>query len=140
MSQPKPQSYTATRRVEFHHTDAAGIIHFSRYFLYMEEAEHEFLRHLGLGVMMHEGGQLLSWPRVACRCDFTGVVKFEDTVEITVTVEKVGEKSVTYNFAFTHNGRDVARGSTTAVCCRLEEGKKPESVKIPDHVRKKLTG
>ena len=32
------------RRVEFSETDAAGIVHFSNFFRYMEGAEHAFLR------------------------------------------------------------------------------------------------
>ena len=42
--------YRTQRRVEFSHTDMAGIVHFSRYFIYMESVEHEFLRHLGTSV------------------------------------------------------------------------------------------
>ena len=40
-----------SRRVEFRDTDAAGIMHFSTYFTYMEEAEHELFRRLGTTVM-----------------------------------------------------------------------------------------
>ena len=42
--------YRTCRRVEFRDTDAAGIMHFSTYFTYMEEVEHEFLRSLGTSV------------------------------------------------------------------------------------------
>ena len=44
--------YKKERRVEFSETDMAGIIHYSAYFQYMEEAEHEFLRSLGLSVVL----------------------------------------------------------------------------------------
>ena len=36
--------YRHLRMVEFADTDMAGIVHFSRYFRYVEEAEHAFLR------------------------------------------------------------------------------------------------
>ena len=36
--------FRVTRRVEFHETDMAGIVHFSNFFRYMEFAEVEFLR------------------------------------------------------------------------------------------------
>ena len=39
-----PEPYRTTRRVEFRDTDAAGIVHFSAFFFYMESVEHEFLR------------------------------------------------------------------------------------------------
>jgi acyl-CoA thioester hydrolase len=34
--------FHATRRIEFPDTDMAGIVHFSRFFVFMEAAEHEF--------------------------------------------------------------------------------------------------
>ena len=37
-------TFRTTRRVEFRDTDAAGIVHFSAFFFYMESVEHEFLR------------------------------------------------------------------------------------------------
>ena len=42
--------YRYRRRVEFSETDLAGIVHFSNYFRYMEAAEHEFFRSLGLSI------------------------------------------------------------------------------------------
>ena len=45
------QVFKTERRVEFRDTDAAGILHFTSYFAYMEEAEHALLRHLGTSVM-----------------------------------------------------------------------------------------
>ena len=38
------------RRVHFYETDAAGIVHFSTYFRYMEEAEHALWRDAGLTI------------------------------------------------------------------------------------------
>ena len=47
-----PQSFRTSRRVEFRDTDAAGIVHFSVFFTWMEAAEHELLRSLGLSVVL----------------------------------------------------------------------------------------
>ena len=38
------------RRVQFYETDAAGIVHFSTYFRYMEEAEHALWRDAGMSI------------------------------------------------------------------------------------------
>ena len=35
--------YRTSRRIEFADTDMAGIAHFSRFYVFMEQAEHEFL-------------------------------------------------------------------------------------------------
>ena len=45
-----PYEFRCRQRVEFADTDMAGIVHFSNFFRYMERAEHEFLRSLGLSV------------------------------------------------------------------------------------------
>ncbi len=39
-----PFPFYSSRRVEFCHTDAAGIMHFSVFFQFMEQVEHEMLR------------------------------------------------------------------------------------------------
>jgi 4-hydroxybenzoyl-CoA thioesterase/acyl-CoA thioester hydrolase len=130
--------FTTRRRVEFRHTDAAGIAHFSMFLLFAEEAEHELLRSLGLSVLMQDEQGPLSWPRVAVKADFQGAVRFEDELDIAVTVARLGEKSVTYHFDFTHDGRAVATAETTAVCCRLSATSPPCSTPIPPHVADKL--
>lgn len=130
--------FTTSRRVEFRDTDAAGLAHFTAFFAFMEEAEHEFLRSRGLSVMLHDDQGKLTWPRVAAKCDFRGAVKFEDEVQIEVTPARVGAKSVTYAFVFSHAGREIARGEMTSVCCRFDAAGRPSSVEIPAWFREKL--
>ena len=45
-----PAAFKTRRRVEFRDTDAAGIVHFSAFFFWMESAEHELLRAAGVDV------------------------------------------------------------------------------------------
>src|SRR4029077_3296293 len=108
-------SFSATRRVEFRDTDAAGIMHFASFFPLMESVEHEFLRHLGLSVMANDGSGPVSWPRVNAQCDFRSAVKFEDVLTITLSVARLGSKSVTYQFDISHDNQPVAEGQMTAV-------------------------
>ena len=46
----------AHRKVEFSDTDMAGIVHFSRLIVFMENAEHAFIEALGGSVSMHWRG------------------------------------------------------------------------------------
>ena len=130
-------TFHSQRRVEFRDTDAAGIAHFSIFFTFMEEVEHEYLRSLGLSVVSRDAAGVLSWPRVSAHCDYQGAVRFEDVLDVELDVERVGDKSVTYHFVFRHDGRSVAEGRLTAVCCRMEHGA-PRSVPIPEEIAKKL--
>ena len=131
--------FRVTRRVEFHDTDMAGIVHFSNFFRYMEVAEVEFLRARGLHVAWQQSqGERLGFPRVAASCDFRRPLRFEDEVEITVTIARLGSKSVTYNFEFVCRGEQVAQGSVTAACCRRKPDGSYESIEIPPELRAKL--
>lgn len=128
------------RRLEFRDTDAAGLAHFSTYFTFMEEAEHEFIRRRGLSVLMHDADGPLSWPRVAAKCDFTGPIRFEDEIAIEVGIGRLGEKSATYVFTFRKGEQIVARGEMTSVCCRLAHEGPPRAIAIPEEIREQLMG
>ena len=132
-------TFTTERRVQFAETDMAGIAHFANFFRWMEEAEHAFFRSAGLSVSMRHEGHHIGWPRVAVSCEFSGPVRFEDKVELTLRVTKVGEKSFNYDVEFSLAGRRVALGKSTSVCCVLANDGKMRSVAIPDAIRAKLT-
>ena len=128
------KNFTTQRRIEFRETDMAGIVHFSNFFAYMEQAEHEFLRSVGMGVICEADGQQISWPRVNAQCNYRVAIKFEELIDIHVTVENIGTKSITYAFEFIRDGTTIADGKITAVCCLFgpeSHGKKPESIAIP---------
>ncbi|MDG1873044.1 MAG: thioesterase family protein [Mariniblastus sp.] len=126
-----PEVFKTQRRVEFRDTDTAGIVHFSNFFAYMEQAEHALLRSLGLAVICDVDDQTISFPRVNAECNYRNAIKFEEIIEIHVTVKNIGTKSVTYGFNFFRDGTPVADGSITVVCCLFEHGKKPQSVPTP---------
>ena len=123
--------FQTQRRVEFRDTDAAGIVHFSAFFVYMEQAEHEMLRSLGLSVVSRDDEGEISWPRISATCEFRNPARFEDLLDIEVALEKLGSRCVEYAFRFTRDGVDIARGSLTTVCCRIRPGQAPQSIAIP---------
>lgn len=127
------------RRVEFRDTDAAGIVHFSAFFFWMESAEHELLRAADVCVVDHESGPVeASWPRVAASCDYTRAVRFGDEVDIAVSVDEIGRTSVTYGFRFSHDGVEVAKGRIVAVRCLMQPGRRPTPVAIPEEITGRL--
>jgi acyl-CoA thioester hydrolase len=131
------ESFHATRRVEFGDTDMAGIMHFAKFFHYMEEVEHEFLRSRGLSVVMMHEGKRIGWPRVSASCDFAQPVRFEDVVDIYLMLTKIGEKALTYSFEFKMHGQVVATGKLSTCCCLVSpEGIK--SIPLPAVLRAKL--
>ena len=130
-----PEIFRTTRRVEFADTDMAGIVHFANFFRYMEAAEVEFLRSRGLSVKFTWEGEPISFPRVAASCDFESPAYFEDLLDISVHLERLGSKSVTYAFEFRKNGEAMAHGQVTSVCCRTTVDHRLESIEIPASLR-----
>lgn len=130
--------HLAQRRVEFRDTDAAGIMHFTAFFTKMEEVEHDFLRSLGSSVVLYDERGKVSWPRVSAHCDYQRPVRFEDVLDVTLTIARLGQKSVTYAFDFRHGGQAVASGKLTAVCCRIIEGQPPEGIPIAPELAARL--
>jgi len=133
-------SLKTRRRVEFRDTDAAGIVHFSAFFFWMESAEHELLRSIGLHVIERQpDGSEYSWPRVSVSCDYRSAVRFGDEIDIAVHVAELGRSSVTYRFVFEHDGRAVAEGRVVAVRCLVRPGGRLQAVAIPEDVVARLT-
>ena len=131
--------FQTKRKVEFVDTDMAGIVHFTRFFVFMETAEHEFLRSLGTSVATEWNGDKIGWPRLAASCEYLSPLRFEDEVDIRLSVIKKGTKSLTYQFQFTHQGKDIARGQITTVCCVTNPGEKLRAIPIPDFIADQIS-
>lgn len=119
----------------------AQIVHFSVFFTYMEEAEHELLRSVGLGVICDVDGQTVSFPRVNAQCNYKSAIRFEEQIDLQVTISRIGEKSITWRHEFMRDGQVVAEGSVTTVCCLFHgvtSGAKPQSVTIPGAIVESL--
>ena len=125
MNQESPEpshEFRTQRRVEFADTDMEGIVHFARFMVYMETAEHEFLEALGSSVAMELDGQKIGWPRVRASCEYHRPAHFGDLLDIHLRVLRKGTKSMTYGFHFERKGERIADGEVTSVCCQLTAG------------------
>ena len=132
--------FRVRRRVEFRDTDAAGIVHFSAFFPMMEAAEHELLRSLGVAVLpAHDAASRLTFPRVAVSCSFQGPARFEDWLDIDVSVAKIGQTSITYHFGIHCEDRPIATGQFTVVCCYLTHGGELRKADVPESLRNQLS-
>jgi YbgC/YbaW family acyl-CoA thioester hydrolase len=132
--------YQATRRVEFCETDMAGIVHFSNFYKWMEQAEHDFFRTLGLSIVRHlPDGSTIGWPRVSAQCRFDSPARYEDLLIVTLTVQRIGVKSLTYDVTFQNGDRSVGRGTMKTVCCIVRPGQALESLEIPEEYRSKIS-
>ncbi len=132
------QRFTTQRHVQFADTDMGGIVHFSNYFRYMEEAEHAFLNSLDIPIVDEQDTHTLSWPRVSASFEYMLPLRYPGTIDIHIQISKLGTSSITYTALFEQAGAGVARGSVTAVCCAINEGN-ISSTPIPDDLRARLS-
>jgi acyl-CoA thioester hydrolase len=119
------------RKIEFADVDMVGIVHFARFFVFMETAEHEFLAALGTPVLFEEEGQPAGWPRVAVACEYLSPARFGDVLDIHLKVERKGRSSLTYAIDISRDGTPVARGRVTTACCRLGGPDGIKAIPIP---------
>jgi 4-hydroxybenzoyl-CoA thioesterase/acyl-CoA thioester hydrolase len=119
------------RRIEFVDVDLAGFVHFSRFFIFMETAEHEFLRSLGTSVHSHIDGDEIGWPRLAASCEYLHPARFEDVLDIQLIVKRKGNSSMTYEFLFHRTGKLIAKGEVSSICCKIHPQHGLQPIPIP---------
>jgi acyl-CoA thioester hydrolase len=117
------------RRVQFYETDAAGIVHFSWFFRYMEEAEHALWREAGLSI--HPRGSDIGWPRVAASCEFHRALRFEDEFDVLIRVSEVTRRTIAYQCVIEQGAERVATGSIKIACVTKGDGGTMRSIEIP---------
>lgn len=110
----------------------AGIVHFSTFYKWMEQAEHDYFRSLGLSIVTPQpDGSTIGWPRVSARCRFESPAFYEDIIELRLSVTRRGVKSLTYACEFWRDQTRLATGEMKTVACRVRHGEKLTSVEIP---------
>jgi YbgC/YbaW family acyl-CoA thioester hydrolase len=117
------------RRVQFAETDLAGVVHFSMFFRYFEEAEHAMWRSAGLSIAPH--GANVGFPRVSASIDFLAPLRFEDEFEVQVRIDKLSRRSIQYAGTMTSRGTTIARGTWAAVCV---EKSVMRPIEIPEEI------
>jgi len=132
------REFRTRRKIEFVDTDQGGIVHFSRFFVFMETAEHQFLEALGSSVDRVIEGRRVGWPRVAASCSYKSPARFGDTLDILVRVLRKGRTSMSYEFEFRADGREIAQGEMTSVCCELEPGRPIRPIPIPEPIASRV--
>ena len=134
---PAPISeYRLRRRVQFHEVDAAGIVHFSWFFRYMEEAEHALWREAGLSIAPL--GAELAFPRVAASFEYHQPLRFEDECDVHIRITAMSDRSLRYACGIWRDETRIATGALTVVCVTVREGAPMKAVSIPHPIATRL--
>jgi YbgC/YbaW family acyl-CoA thioester hydrolase len=124
--------YRLRRRVHFYEVDSAGIVHFSWFFRYMEEAEHALWREAGLSIAAP--GHEVGFPRVSATCDYHRPLRFEDEFDIVIRVAAITEKTIRYACEMTRDGTRMASGSIIVASVMKQADGSLKSVPLPPDI------
>ena len=90
-----PFKFSARTRVGFSDTDAQGIVYYGRYNPYFDLARVEYLRSLGLLHRNADGEFVMRANDV----EYFAPARFDEELEIDARVSRIGNTSVTFEFA-----------------------------------------
>lgn len=124
------------RRVQFAETDLAGIVHFTCFFRYMEEAEHALWRAAGLSIAT--AGEATGWPRLAAAFDFKAPLRFEDEFDVLVRIASVSQRSLQYEFTVVKGEQAIGRGTLTTALVSKSPGEPMKALDLPEDIVAKL--
>jgi YbgC/YbaW family acyl-CoA thioester hydrolase len=128
--------YRLRRRVNFHELDPAGIVHFSWFFRYMEEAEHALWREAGLSIAPQ--GRDIEFPRVSTAFEYHHPLRFEEEFDVTIRIAAVTGKSIRYVCDVTRGDVKIATGQMTVVCVTKRPDEPMKATSIPDRIASRL--
>ena len=129
MSAAPLSEHRMTRRVQFHETDAAGLVHFSCFFRYMEEAEHALWRAAGLSI--HPPGTQVGFPRRTTSFEFYRALRFEDEFEIRIRVAAMDANTMSYRCDVSRGDERIASGDLTITCVSKRPNEAMKTMPIP---------
>ncbi|MBI4790455.1 MAG: acyl-CoA thioesterase [Chloroflexi bacterium] len=124
-------------RVRFQDTDLQGHVYFGTLLTYFDEGLTGYMHALHCSYQdLKEAGVDMFY--IHTECDFKSEAFFEETLNIYVRAGKIGNSSVTFEFAVikSHNDEWVATGNIIAVIVDPQT-KKP--VRVPDVFRDAAT-
>jgi acyl-CoA thioester hydrolase len=119
---------TIRRQVQFYECDGAGIVHFSWFFRYMEEAEHALWRSAGLSIAPTAD---MAFPRVAATFDFRRPLRFEDEFDARIQITSIRSKTITYSCDLILDGERAASGTMTIACVSRVPGQRMRAIPFP---------
>ena len=131
MTSSRWSEHTLRRRVNFYELDSAGIVHFSTFFRYMEEAEHALWRAAGLSIAPRRSE--VGFPRVAAAFEYHRPLCFEDEFDVRIRIVGLSEKTIRYACVLAQDGQNVATGTMTVVCVQTDVTPL-KSVSIPPEI------
>lgn len=121
-------------RIHYHHTDCGGVVYYSRYLDFLEEARAELFEGLGFSIRgLMDRGVLFAVSRQ--EIDYKRPARYGDTVEVRARVASSSGVRIEFLYELDdQTGRRLAEARTVLVC--LDPDMKPR--RLPEDVASRL--
>ncbi|MCX5697986.1 MAG: YbgC/FadM family acyl-CoA thioesterase [Candidatus Omnitrophica bacterium] len=122
------------KRIYYHDTDCGGVVYYSNYLKYMEEARTEYFAQRGLSIKELSGeGTMFVIARV--EIDYKFPAFYGDTLDIETVFVKVHRVKIEVEHTVKNQNNKVICQSKTLMVC-VDKNIEPKA--IPDDVMKRL--
>lgn len=103
-------------RVYYEDTDAGGVVYYANYLRFMERARTEWLRDLGFeqDELSAEDGVVFAVRHA--NLEFVKAVRFNEKLQVTAEVVKLGKASITFNQKIMRDDELVCSGELRLAC------------------------
>ena len=101
-------------RVYYEDTDLGGVVYYANYLRFMERARTEWLRSVGIEQDRVRDELGLLFVVVSCDVRYTRPARFNDALEVTVTVSDAGRASLTFEQRVLRAGEELCTGVVRA--------------------------
>lgn len=123
------------RAVRFHEVDPAGLLFYPHFLTYAHEAMERLFDELEDGYAGLVTGRRIGLPAVAVHSEFTGPLRYGDSVLVETSLAHLGNRSMTLRYVFVRK-RDSARAAEIRHTVVATDLVAMRSCPMPDDVRR----
>jgi len=130
-------SYRHTIRVAYVDTDAAGVVHHSQYFRYLEQGRVELMRAVGIDYLSFERDRGLALPVVEAQLKYRAPARFDDLLALDTWLSLGSRAKLVFASRLVRSvdGVLLHTGTVTIACVTMPKG---AICSVPEDLREKL--
>ena len=122
------------KNIYYHDTDCGGVVYYSNYLKFFEEARTEFFSERGLSIKeLAEAGTMFVVARQ--EIDYKLPAFYGDMLDVGAAISNISAARIDFEHEVKKNGQLIAKAKTIMVC--VDKTLKPKT--IPEEIRKKIS-
>jgi 4-hydroxybenzoyl-CoA thioesterase len=130
--------FRTTIPVRFGDVDHAGIVYYPRFYIYFHEAFEDLFNLSGMPYFELLDKQRVGFPTVHVETDFKKPLRYGDSLDIELSVNRFSERSVTMRYqGYRHRDGELSVTALTTLACVDMDSFKPRP--IPPYLRELFT-